>query len=125
MSNINPAQRIAKWNAKYDTGRIKATLDELRDRMYMNVQSVFPMLTSMEEQVRQTLDADGVSVIQYPFYLSFGREVWARIRRGMSGNSLALEVATLVAKWTARGLSPSTLENVRFQVFNVSAPVGP
>jgi hypothetical protein len=121
----NPAQRIAKWNAKYDTARIKDTLDAQRDRMYMNIQGVFPMITSMEDQVRQVLDIEGVSVIQYPFYLCFAREVWALERKGMSGASLAVECATLAGKWVSRGLTLSVLETIRTQVFNVSAPVGP
>jgi len=121
----NPAQRIAKWDAKFNTERIKGMLDDSRPRMFVNVQSVFPMITSMEDQVRQVLDMDGVSVIQYPFFLCFAREVWALEQRGMSGDALAAEVANLLTKWQGRGLGLSTLEKIRSQVFNVSAPVGP
>jgi hypothetical protein len=119
---VDPFKRIAKWNAKYDTTRIKATLDAMRDAMYANVQAVFPLLASMETQVKQVLDAEAVATIQYPFYLSFGREVWRLIRQEISGDSLAKEVAVLVTKWKDRGLSQAVLEAVRTQVFNVSAP---
>ena len=122
---MNPAQRIAKWNAKFNTERIKGALDDSRPRMFVNVQSVFPMITSMEDQVRQVLDMDGVSVIQYPFFLCFAREVWALEQRGMSGDALAAEVANLLTKWQGRGLGLSTLEKIRSQVFNVAAPVAP
>jgi len=121
----NPAQRIAKWDAKFNTERIKGMLDDSRPRMFVNVQSVFPMITSMEDQVRQVLDMDGVSVIQYPFFLCFAREVWALEQRGMSGDALAAEVANLLTKWQGRGLGLSTLEKIRSQVFNVAAPVAP
>ncbi len=117
--SMNPAQRIAKWDAKFNT------LDESRSRMFANVQNVFPQITSMEEQVRQTLDPLGVSMIQYPYYLCFGREVWALQRRGVSGNSLAIEVETLIAKWVARNLTRSVLEAIRTQVFNVGPPPSP
>ncbi len=123
--STNPAQRIAKWNAKFNTERIKAVLDDSRERMYMNVQSVFPMITAMEIQVKQALDALGVTTSFYGLYLCFGREVWSLQRRGISGESLAVEVAVLVAKWTSRGLSQTALEIIRTQVFNVSAPAGP
>jgi hypothetical protein len=118
-------KRIKKWDIKFNTERVKETLDELRPDMLARVQAVFPGIVSMEDQVKQVLDGDGVSVIQYPFYLSFAREVWRLQRRGMSGESLALEVETLIAKWVARRLSQSVLETIRTQVFNVSAPVGP
>ena len=53
---INPAQRIAKWDAKFKTDRVKAVLDDERPNMYMNVQAVFPLITAMELQVKQVLD---------------------------------------------------------------------
>jgi len=118
----DPTKRIAKWNAKYNTERIKAVLDELRPMMLANVQAVFPQLASMETQVKQVLDGEAVPTPDYAFYLSFGRQVWKLIRNEISGDSLAKEVATLVAKWKDRGFSQAVLELIRTQVFNVGAP---
>jgi hypothetical protein len=123
--SMNPAQRIAKWHDKFNTERIKGALDDSLERMYVNVQSVFPQITSMEEQVKQVLDLQGISTMYYGMYLCFGRQVWSLQRRGVSGDSLAMECATLVARWVARGLSLSILEIIRSQVFNVPAPAGP
>jgi hypothetical protein len=122
---MDPTRRIAKWNAKYDTTRIKATLDELRPAMLANVTAVFPLITAMELQVKQVCDGSGVSTIQYPFYLNFGRELWALSRKDISGESYAKEAAILVTKWTARGLTQAVLQAIRTQVFNVVAPVAP
>jgi hypothetical protein len=122
---MDPTRRIAKWNAKYDTTRIKATLDELRPAMLANVTAVFPLITAMELQVKQVCDGSGVSTIQYPFYLNFGRELWALSRKDISGESYAKEAAILVTKWTARGLTQAVLQAIRTQVFNVAAPVAP
>lgn len=119
---MDPTKRIARWNVKYDTERIKATLDAMRDTMYARVQAVFPLIAAMETQVKQVLDGEGVATIQYPFYLCFGRELWRLTRQEVSGESLAQEAAVLVAKWVARGLSQSVLEAVRSQVFNVGNP---
>ncbi len=121
----DPTKRIARWNAKYDTTRIKATLDELRPAMLAAVTAVFPLITAMELQVKQTCDASGVPTIQYPFYLNFGREIWALTRKEVSGESLAQEVAVLSAKWTARGLTQAVLQAIRTDVFNVGAPIAP
>ena len=122
---IDPTKRIANWNVKYNTERIKATLDEKRPAMLANVTAVFPLITAMELQVKQTCDASGVPTIQYPFYLNFGREIWALTRKEVSGESLAQEAATLIAKWVARGLTQSVLQAVRTDVFNVAAPIAP
>jgi hypothetical protein len=122
---MDPTRRIAKWNAKYDTTRIKATLDELRPAMLANVTAVFPLITAMELQVKQVCDGSGVSTIQYPFYLNFGREMWALSRKDISGESYAKEAAILITKWTARGLTQAVLQALRIQVFNVAAPVAP
>jgi len=121
----DPTKRIDNWNTKYNLERINAILTEKRPKMFEHVQAQIVSLTSMESQVKQTLDASGVSVIQYPFYLCFGREMWALTRKDISGASMALEAATLIAKWVSRGLGQPTLEAIRSQVFNVPAPVAP
>ncbi len=122
---MDPAKRIANWNVKYNTERIKATLDEKRPAMLASVTAVYPLITAMELQVKQVCDSAGAPTIQYPFYLNFGREMWALSRKEISGESLALEAATLIAKWTARGLTQSLLQSIRTDVFNVGAPVAP
>jgi hypothetical protein len=122
---MDPAKRIAKWNAKFNTERIKATLDDLRPNMLANVTATFPLLTAMELQVKQVCDGSAVATIQYPFYLNFGREIWALTRKDISGDSLAKEAQILVTKWVARGLTLAVLTDIRSQVFNVPAPVAP
>jgi hypothetical protein len=120
---IDPSKRIANWDAKYDTTRIKATLDQKRASMLASVTAVYPMIAAMELQVKQVCDGAGVSVITYPFYLCFGREMWALSRKDISGESLAIEAALLIAKWKARGLTEAVLQAIRTDVFNVAAPL--
>ncbi|MEO0080406.1 MAG: hypothetical protein ABIK44_07010 [candidate division WOR-3 bacterium] len=121
----DPTKRIGKWNLKFNTERIKATLDEMRPNMLANVQAVVPLLVTMETEVKQVLDSEGVPTIDYPFYLAFGREMWRLQRQGLSGDSLAKETAVLITKWVGRGLSLAVLEAIRTQVFNVGPPAGP
>ena len=122
---MDPTRRIAKWNAKFDTTRVKAILDEMRPTMLANVTAVYPMITAMELQVKQVCDGAGVATIQYPFYLNFGRELWALTRKEVSGESLAKEAGTLIAKWVARGLTSAVLQAIRTDVFNVASPIAP
>jgi hypothetical protein len=116
-------KRIRKWDAKYDSTRLKNDIDKMRPDMLASVTFVFPLLDAMEQQVKQTLDAKGVSIIQYPFYLNFGREMWHLRRINLSGESLAKEAATLIGKWVSRGLTQAVLEAIRSQVFDVGAPL--
>jgi hypothetical protein len=122
---IDPTKRIANWDAKFDTTRIKATLDAKRPAMLASVTATYPMIAAMELQVKQVCDGAGVATIQYPFYLCFGREMSALSRKDISGESLAKEAAILIAKWKARGLTEAVLQGIRTDVFNVSAPIAP
>ncbi len=121
----DPARRIENWDSKFDTAAIKATLDKKRPKMLEHVSSVVPLMAAMELQVKQVCDGAGVSTIQYPFYLCFGREIWALTRKDISGESMAKEAAVLITKWTARGLTQAVLQSIRTDVFNVAAPVAP
>jgi len=126
MAHNDPTKRIANWDIGFDTARIKAVLDLKRPKMFEHVQAQIVSLVSMESQVKQTCDASGVSVIEYPFYLDFGRELWHITHETeMSGESAAQEAAVLIAKWVARGLTQAVLQAIRTQVFNIAAPVAP
>jgi hypothetical protein len=122
---IDPTKRIDNWNTKYNLERVNAILTEKRPKMLQNVSSAVPLIAAMELQVKQVCDGAGVPTIQYPFYLCFGREMWALTRKDISGESLALEGAVLIGKWVARGLTQSLLKSIRTDVFNVAAPIAP
>jgi len=121
----DPTQRIANWDAGYDTAAIKSKVDKKRPDMLTRANTAFVSQYTRDTEVKQTLDAAGVSVIQYPFYLAFGREMWRLQRQDLSGESLAKEAVVLITKWTARGLTQAVLQAIRTDVFNVAAPVAP
>ena len=121
----DPGKRIQNWDTKFDTTRIKAIIDAKRPKMLEHVDAVYTSIALMETQVKQAIDAEGVSTITYPFYLCFGREMWSKLRKEMSGDSLAKEAAVLIQKWVGRGLTLSVLELIRTQVFNVAPVSGP
>jgi hypothetical protein len=122
---IDPAKRIENWNEKYNLERVNAILTEKRPKMLEHMSSVVPMMAAMEIQVKQVCAEAGATVIQIPFYLCFGREMWALTRNELSGEAMAVEAATQIAKWVARGLDTAVLESIRTDVFNVGAPVSP
>ena len=49
-------KRAANWEAKYNTERVKATLDDLRAQMAERYRAAVEPLVSMEKQVKQVLD---------------------------------------------------------------------
>ena len=122
---IDPARRIENWNAKFNVERVSAILTEKRPKMLERMTAVMPIIAAMELQVKQVCDGAGATVIQIPFYLCFGREMWALTRKEISGEAMAKEAATLIAKWKTRGLIEAVLQGIRTDVFNVSAPIGP
>ncbi|MFO7676331.1 MAG: hypothetical protein R6X12_08460 [bacterium] len=88
------------------------------------MQAAFDGIFAAESETRAVLNAEGVSLTLYPYYLAFGREMWKLTNR-VNGEAAALEAANLVAKWVARGLSLSVLGKIRSNVFSVPKPVGP
>ena len=121
----DPAKRVAKYTAKVTPERSSDTVAARLGTMTPNFTGVANDIVQSEQQVRTVLNVSGVPTIQYPYYLSFGRELWARVRRGMAGESLAMEAAILIAKWVGQGLTQAVLQAIRTDVFNVAAPIAP
>lgn len=122
---IDPNKRIEVWTTKTVPARTKAIVVTRLPSMRDNFTTKQNEILNMESQVRQVVNGAGVPTIQYPFYLCFGREMWALQKKGISGESLAIEAAVLIAKWVARGLTSAVLQGIRTDVFNVAAPIGP
>lgn len=122
---IDPAMRAFNWAERMSLPAFRAPIitDAKLDMMKENVNAVTASICAMETQVKQVLDTEGVPTITYPFYLNYGRELWALQRRQISGTTLQLEALVLLNKWVARGLTQSVLEAVRLQAFNISAPI--
>ncbi len=123
MSTITT--RIRKYNAKYSAANLTRDLAVKLPDMTTRYSAATTAGVAMETQVKQVLDGAGVPTIQYPFYLCFGRELWALQRREVSGESLAIEAAVLIAKWVARGLTESVLVSIRGGTFSIGAPIAP
>jgi hypothetical protein len=125
MNSIIPSgERAEKWNRRYDPTHIKAITEAEKPTYDAHAVARFDELTEMEGAVKQTLNASGVSVSDVAQYLAYSRQVW-KARQHYAGETLAKEVAVLIAKWAARGLTQAVLQAIRSEVFNVSAPIAP
>jgi len=121
MSDVT--RRIARWEVKCTPERTKATLDAIRENMKERYESATVALSLMEAEVKQTLNMQGVNTISYVPYLSFARQLFKLTnRKGITGESMAIEAKVLVDKWHARGLSRDVLVAIRFENFSIQEP---
>jgi len=118
---VSGGDRTAKWDLKYNPARIKEITETGKPTYLQHASTAFASLAEMEVAVKQVLNAEAVSVADYPAYLCFGREMWSKCDK-FAGDSLAKEAATLIGKWTSRGRLQAVLETIRTQVFNVGPP---
>ena len=119
----NPNQRIANWQTKFNTNRVKDTLDTQRQRMLERYSDVTARLCTMEISVKQMLDFAGVSTILYVPYLNYGRQLFKlSTQRDISGSAFAKASQVLLESWVNRGLDADVLDLIRTQVFNTHAP---
>ena len=120
---VNPDKRIQKWNDKFKTDRVKAILDDRRQRMLERYAEATARLCAMEIGVKKLLDAAGVHTIMYVPYLNFARQLFKlSSQRDISGNSFALAAQVLLELWAHRGLDPDVLATIRSQSFDIPAP---
>lgn len=79
-------------------------------------------LVSKEQQIQGILNGEDTPVptIHYPFYLAFGREVWALQRKGIAGAAFTLAVQGIRDKWNYKGfLAAGVLDEIALTVFSV------
>ena len=113
-------KRFTSWNVKYNTGRIKATLDEMRPDMQARYQAAMTAMFANDMKVKQVLNGKSVSTILYVPYLSFGRQLWKLSReQDIAGDSLQLAAEALRLKWKARGLDEDVLLAIQQEVCSV------
>jgi hypothetical protein len=121
MSDV--VRRISRWQIKCTPERTKATLDSIREDMRQRYEAATAVLSAMETEVKQTLNAQGVNTINYVPYLSFARQLFKLSnKKSISGESLAIEAKVLVDKWAARGLNHDVLVAIRFENFSIDEP---
>jgi len=121
---VGAIYRKSAWDAKVTAARLLTDLTALLPNMTLRMTARTPGLVAMETMTKQVLDGAGVSTIQYPFYLAFARETYRKQAiQEISGESLALWAAIMMAKWVSRGLASPVLTAIRTDVFSIAAPI--
>jgi hypothetical protein len=113
-------QRITKYDAKTVPADVKIKVDASLPLMQSGFSSAIQSLAAIEMAIQTTLNGTpDVPTYLYPFYLSFGREIWKLEREGISGEILKIAVDSLETKWASRGLNPAYTASIRSDVFTV------
>jgi hypothetical protein len=119
----DPTKRIEAWNVKTTPERTKQTLDARHAEMKRRYEVAMTALCSIEGQIKQTLNAQGVHTSLYVPYLNFGRQLWKMTRQQeISGESAAMAAQVLLEKWAARDLNAKVLAAIRTEVFDIPEP---
>lgn len=82
--------------------------------------SIADSIVPIEVAIQTLLNANAVPTIQYPFYLCFGRELWALGHNGIEGAAADLMAQSSHDKWVARGLATARLIEIADSVFNLT-----
>lgn len=103
--------RYKKWSAKFDPDTIRSRFGQVSDIAKDQAQEQFANLVNNEEAVKSLLNSMGVSVMTIPFYLNVMREIYRAMTRH-TDKTLANECQVIKAKWVARGLDPSVIDQI-------------
>ena len=112
--------RQAKYDLKYDPTTVGLKVAAQLPGMKTGFSAAIISLVQAEQQIQGILNDDGgVSIIQYPFYLNFGREVWKKVGIGIAGPALTSESQLIADKYIAYGLDCTILAKIALDVFTV------
>ena len=116
------ADRIDKYTAKTAPTtvglKIAANLAVMKSEFSAVAQSLAPI----EQQIQAILNGMGVPTIQYPFYLSFGRQLWALDWKGIDGATAVARATSIHGRWVGFGLDTANLKTIATDVFSIVIP---
>lgn len=121
MAVRNALRRIDKWDMKLAGDVLSERVATLKPMMKSQVETEFPLLVEVENEVKVILGDVGISSSLNPPYLNFARETY-RMSKKLLGKQLLREVDATMAKWIARGFDRDILERIRNTVFTLTAP---
>lgn len=114
------AARIASYLAKTVPGTVSLKVASMLAGMKTNFGGATSSLVTMEMAVQGVLNDANIVTIDYPFYYNFAREIWAKMREGVDGPSLASVAQSLHNKYEAYGLATATLQEIASTVFGIT-----
>lgn len=114
------AERIASYLAKTVPATLSLKVAAVLGGMQSGFASVMNDLVPIEIATQGVLNDAAVPTIQYPFYLNFAREIWARQHAGIDGPGLIASAQSLHDKYVSYGLTTGVLVDIADQVFTIT-----
>jgi len=111
-------RRAAKYAAKIVGDVVKNRVDAQKDAMVANATPEFAALAAKEAAIGSYIDSLGINVMLKPFYMSYGRKLYALQKRH---ESIAFENEACIATyaWQRRGLAIASLIKIANDYFDV------
>jgi hypothetical protein len=113
-------QRNDAYNAKTAPPTVGLKVAASLTGMKTGFTSAINALVPIEQAIQTLLNGNAIPTIQYPYYLSFGREIWAMRNRGIDGSALEAMAQSLHDKYVLYGLATARLVEIADSVFNVT-----
>jgi len=110
--------RARKFEGKIDPDAIRSRVAALKEDMVEQTIQRQAELVSLEKDLKNLLEPQGVPTIFLPQYLNVGRQLWSLSGR-FSGETFKREAHVTAQKWVARGLDKDLI-NLILGYFGVS-----
>jgi len=116
--------RIESYNAHTVATTVGLKVASMLSTMKTGFADQCASFVAKEIAIQGVLNAvvGGIPTIQYPFYLNFGRELWALSRKGIAGPSALMQGVSLEEKYEDYGLAAVTLKKIALDVFTMIIP---
>jgi hypothetical protein len=118
------AQRIAAYAARMQSSLIDPVLSAMNAQAKANFAAYANEFVPRQQQLRDLLDATGLTANKYLVYEAFNHEVYSAWRR-LSGKSLVEEAKVLVAKYKGMGAVEANLKAILQNVWGITIPATP
>lgn len=115
---LSGARRAAKYSAKIVGDVVKNRIDAQKDAMVANATPEFTALATKEADIGGYCDAQGINVMLKPFYMSYGRKLYA-LQKKHEGLAYEQEACIATYAWQRRGLAVATLIYIANAYFDV------
>lgn len=113
-------QRIDAHAANYATTTVGLKVAAQLASMKAGLGAATGQLVFIETKIQGILNDSGIAATQYPFYLNFGREMWALGFKGIHGPTLLARATGLHAKYVSYGLTTAIVKRIAKDVFNAT-----
>jgi hypothetical protein len=113
-------QRQDQYAAKTVPATVSLKVAAVLSQMKTGFSSAVQSLAAIEAQCQGLLNDANVPTIDYPIYYNFAREIWAKMREGIDGPSLASVAQSLHDKYESYGAATATLQAIADELFNIT-----